>query len=381
MPDLSEPQPSVSTTAPVESTALPQNIFGEASDLGGLQERTIDSPLEEAQLLSLDLAPNGITVEPALVTNPAKNELLEQAKQGKIEALRQLLNHDLAIHSAELADIELRGERLQLSVSGREVPLQDAVEGLIKEWIVQLGLAQVRKVELYGQKEHCELPFWRSEFNPAELELAMPRQKPPEVKPITFAFQKTDSTASTQTETFGNPVRETTSTEQIQLAKETPTTINLEASSAPIENLPPSDAHPEPTERMTNVADKSQSPSFPSLSIEQDRQEMLATPISNPRTEREPLKSEPKQIVENAETASKRKAVEAFVAKYAAGERSFIKIDLSETDLSGINLTLADLQEAQLVWANLQEASLYHVNLLGAKAQNYEALICAGSIF
>jgi uncharacterized protein YjbI with pentapeptide repeats len=242
-------------------------------------------------------SPSLVSITAPIETDPPIPDRFERTEPSEIETLRQFLNQALAAYDAELAELEFRDERLQISISGREVPLQEAVEGLIKERIVQLRLVKVQKVELYGQKEGYELPFWRSEFNPAELELATPRQKPPEIKPVAFAFQKTDipktdATASTQTGA-------TSSAEISESAEERDTTD--------------------------------------------------------------------KKVVEDAATTLKRKAVEDFLARYAAGERVFTKIDLSEADLSGVNLTLADLQEAQLVWANLQGASLYHVNLLGAK--------------
>jgi uncharacterized protein YjbI with pentapeptide repeats len=371
MPDPSESQPSISVTAPLEAATSAPDPIGAASDLAELQGNAIIPLSEDAQLSNPHSNLDGIAAESTSAQNPDESDLLERAGQGEVEALRQLLNHDLAAHAAELADIEFRGERLQLSVSGREVPPQDAVEGLIKEWIVQLGLAQVQKVELYGQKEDCELPFWRSEFDPAELALTTPRQKPPEIKPVTFAFQKTDSTALNPVETAIDSPEKTVSAEQIEAKAEKPETVALEESFGQNANLSlDADMQSDPTKLIAALSDKVQSPSLSSLSLEQANEEMVATSPSDQTADLEQAKLEPKQIVENAATASKRKAVEAFLARYAAGERSFTKIDLSEADLSGINLTLADLQEAQLIWANLQEASLYHVNLLGAKLRH-----------
>jgi vacuolar-type H+-ATPase subunit H len=364
MPDPSEPQPSVSANIPLQAATSALDLSDAAS---------LPNPP-----LNLD----GIATESTSVQNQGESDLLDRAKQGETEALRQLLNRDLAVHAAELADIEFRGERLQLTISGREVPLQDAVEGLIKEWIVQLGLVQVQKVELYGQREDCELPFWRSEFNPAELELTTPRQKPPEIKPITFAFQKTNVTpASNEAETGVPPLEESVSTVPNDVNSEQTETLQAEAL-VPKESswnnvnlaLETTDVQPDPTKLAATLANDAQLPSLPLFNEAPANNETVATlpsnPETSPETNVEQAKSGSKQIIENAETAAKRKVVEAFLARYKAGERSFIKIDLSEADLSGINITLADLQEAQLIWANLQEASLYHVNLLGAKLRH-----------
>jgi uncharacterized protein YjbI with pentapeptide repeats len=361
MPDPSESQPLASPTVPLETAIPAPDPFSTAPQLAGLQDRAIAPILGEPQLHSLNSTLDSITAEPTSLQTIGDSGLLARAGQGEIEALRQLLNHDLAAYGAELADIEFRGERLQLSISGREVPMQEAVEGLIKEWIVQLRFPQVQKVELYGQKEDCELPFWRSELNPAELELATPRQKPPEIKPVRFAFQTASSNASTPSKTGITPQEETVSSEQ--------TNTKMQRSEAVLETM---DRQPEQAEAIASALDLEivQSAILLSIPVEQDQKETIAPLPSEAQTDVEQAVPEPKKIIENAETLSKRKVVEAFLARYTAGERSFTKIDLSEADLSGINLTLADLQESQLIWANLQEASLYHVNLLGAKLRH-----------
>lgn len=69
----------------------------------------------------------------------------------------------------------------------------------------------------------------------------------------------------------------------------------------------------------------------------------------------------------SAVSDAKQEEVAAFLAQYAAGERAFQKINLSEANLSGVALTLADLQESIFTWADLSGASLYHVNLNYAK--------------
>ncbi len=368
MSDPSEPQSSA--TAPLEAATSAPETLGAASDLLELQGKAIISLSEDAQF---NAPPNldDIATESTSGQHQGESDLLKRAKQGEIEALRQLLNHELAVHRAELADIEFRGERLQLTISGREVPLQDAVEGFIKEWIVQLGLVRVQKVELYGQKEDCELPFWRSEFNPAELELTTPRQKPPEIKPITFAFQTTNAiTASPQSEPVVNPIGASIAATHDAKTEELDAVVPNKSSWNDVNPLPETaDMRAKPTQLATTLI-AAQSSDLPLFTEKQANREPFAAAHSSTASDLEQAKPELKQIVENAATASKRKVVEAFLARYEAGERSFTKIDLSEADLSGINITLADLQEAQLIWANLQDASLYHVNLLGAKLRH-----------
>ncbi len=62
---------------------------------------------------------------------------------------------------------------------------------------------------------------------------------------------------------------------------------------------------------------------------------------------------------------------EELLAAYAAGQRDFTKVNLSEANLTGVNLTEADLTGADLYGVNLtgadlSGADLYGVNLTGA---------------
>src|ERR687885_153807 len=59
--------------------------------------------------------------------------------------------------------------------------------------------------------------------------------------------------------------------------------------------------------------------------------------------------------------------VEELLKKYAAGERNFAGINLTEANLSGVNLSGANLKGANLSVANLSGANLSKTNLTGAK--------------
>lgn len=60
-------------------------------------------------------------------------------------------------------------------------------------------------------------------------------------------------------------------------------------------------------------------------------------------------------------------STEELLKRYAAGEREFTGIDLSEVDLSGVNLAGADLSGANLLGTDLSVANLSGVNLSNAK--------------
>ncbi len=97
--------------------------------------------------------------------------LFDSATQGDPTVLRNFFNRELQAHQAEIAEIELRDSTLQISVAADAVPVQEQMLPLFKAWLLQLALVKVSRVELYGQKTTSELPFWRSEFELADLEL------------------------------------------------------------------------------------------------------------------------------------------------------------------------------------------------------------------
>jgi hypothetical protein len=128
---------------------------------------------EEADLNSHSLEP----LEPG-------DTLLSRASQGDLDAFRQLLNEELAPHNTTIIDMESRQDLLQISLSGERVPVQRTIEPLIKSWVLNVGFVKVQKIELYGQREGSELPYWRSEFNPSELEYI--------IQPEELGFEFTD---------------------------------------------------------------------------------------------------------------------------------------------------------------------------------------------
>ena len=99
--------------------------------------------------------------------------LFESATQGDPIVLRNFFNRELQVHQVEIAEIELRDSTLQISVAADAVPVQEQMLPLFKAWLLQLAPVKVSRIELYGQKTTSELPFWRSEFELADLELAL----------------------------------------------------------------------------------------------------------------------------------------------------------------------------------------------------------------
>jgi Pentapeptide repeats (8 copies) len=251
-------------------------------------------------------------------------QLLERVKQGDMDALQTHLNHKLLPYQARIEDIGVRKEQLQLSVSGSEVPQQDRLEPLLQTWIVQLELFQFSTIELYGQKDSSALPFWRCSFNPKDIDLeslaaiAAPEVIPPIgfVDPLQVEFK--EKIVDPLPDPWGNPPPE------------------------PIEDS----LWPEVSDPLALDEVEGEDPR-----VVRDRSEA----ISSPQPPDEAISEEKSQLVRD------------FLARYAAGERDFAKIQLNEADLSGVNLTLANLHGAELISADLSEANLYHIDFSSAK--------------
>ena len=67
---------------------------------------------------------------------------------------------------------------------------------------------------------------------------------------------------------------------------------------------------------------------------------------------------------------------EELFERYATGERSFIKIDLSGTQFGGLSITGIDLSGSNLTEVNLSEVALYGANLTGANVTGANLFYC-----
>jgi uncharacterized protein YjbI with pentapeptide repeats len=196
---------------------------------------------------------------------------------------------------------------------------------LLQTWIVQLGLFQFSTIELYGQRDGSALPFWRCSFNPKDVDLeSLAAIAPPEVaSPLGFV----DPLQVEFTEKVVEPLPDPWKDRSLE-------SIEHKFFSEVSETL---------------ALDEFQGENQPSVAC--DESETIS----------------PSQPLESVISEEKSKAVKDFLARYAAGERDFAKIQLNEENLSRVNLTLANLHGAELIWANLSEANLYHVDLSRAK--------------
>jgi Pentapeptide repeats (8 copies) len=279
------------------------------------------SPLQSSQFTNSE----SVEITEAHPSLKDQTQLVERVQQGDINALQQYLDLKLAPYQARIEDIGLRKEQLQISLSGPEVPQQEILEPLMQTWVVQLGLFKFPMIELYGQRDGSALPFWRCSFNPKDVDLdSLKLIPPPEMAaPVGFVDPL-------QVEMKGGPVDQLPEDPWETPVLEITSTHPLSEVSAPLSSVD---------------AENKQA-------VGSEGKEEAVSP-SAPQTE--------------AASQEKTKAVKDFLARYAAGERDFAKINLNEADLSRVNLTLANLHEAELIWANLTEANLYHIDLSLAK--------------
>jgi hypothetical protein len=218
------------------------------------------------------------------------------------------------------------------------VPERDRIELPIQAWIAQLELIDIQTVELYGYRNGSELPFWRSAFDPNDPRLKILKPAPvielvePQTAAVTPAPQIEDTQpAAAIIEEWSSPG------------------LLVDLPMAELEVSPPGDIA---TQNNIEISSLDHQALERKSTLEAEK-EAIALPNAD-----------------NIVSEQKIKVVQDFLARYAAGERAFAKINLSETDLSGVNLTLADLHEADFIWANLSGAGLYHVNLSGAKLRH-----------
>jgi uncharacterized protein YjbI with pentapeptide repeats len=231
-------------------------------------------------------------------------------------------------------EIEVRQERLQLSLSGAEVPEQNIFEPLLQRWIAPLALTSISTIELYGQRDGSDLPFWRCSFSPSAADLndlesvASAEITPPAafIDPLEIDFKAPPLPALTE-----EPLPERLAEAQGSYDS---------ATNASIENPINGEMAPE------------------SAGHELAFQQAIESPEAQ------------SQLLPAAVSDEKVKAAKEFLAQYSAGERDFARINLSDADLSGVNLTLANLQGSELIWTNLAGANLYHINLSSAKLRH-----------
>lgn len=94
--------------------------------------------------------------------------LLELAKQGNVEAIASLINHQLQAKGIT-AKIALKGACLQVMLESPEVPDQQALVTFVRKGIIGLGATSIERVKVYGRQDGEEFPAWNQEFELAGI--------------------------------------------------------------------------------------------------------------------------------------------------------------------------------------------------------------------
>jgi|JFJP01.1.fsa_nt_gi hypothetical protein len=107
----------------------------------------------------------------------AQNPLVEQAKQGNINAIASLMNR-LLKSQGMLANVEREGDRLDVLIESDLRSLDDEVRtpkrqvlvGMIKKWFVTLDVSTISSIKISWQQTGSDEPAWTEEIHLLEQE-------------------------------------------------------------------------------------------------------------------------------------------------------------------------------------------------------------------
>jgi hypothetical protein len=95
---------------------------------------------------------------------PEEN-LLALAKARDLNALKQLLNQTIKPNAAQIHDICIRKDCLQISIESINIPDQLTLIPLVQNTISQLQVSSIHTLEVYGHTIGDELPHWMQQLN------------------------------------------------------------------------------------------------------------------------------------------------------------------------------------------------------------------------
>lgn len=101
----------------------------------------------------------------------ATNPLVEQAKQGNVNAIASLMNR-LLKSQAMLANVERDGDRLEILIESDlrslddevRIPNRQVLVGMLKKWFVTLEVKTVNSLTISWQQTGCDEPAWTEEI-------------------------------------------------------------------------------------------------------------------------------------------------------------------------------------------------------------------------
>ena len=116
----------------------------------------------------------------------AQNPLVEQAKQGNINAIASLMNR-LLKSQGMLANVERDGDRLEILIESDlrslddevRIPKRDILVGMLKKWFITLEVQNVSSIKISWQQAGESEPVWTEEIYLVEpaTDIAKPVEK------------------------------------------------------------------------------------------------------------------------------------------------------------------------------------------------------------
>jgi len=105
-----------------------------------------------------------------------QNELVEQAKQGNVNAIASLMNK-LLKSQGMLANVEREGDRLEILIESdlrslddeMRIPKREILVGMLKKWFVTLEVQTVSRLTVSWQQTGFDEPAWTEEIYLAEV--------------------------------------------------------------------------------------------------------------------------------------------------------------------------------------------------------------------
>jgi hypothetical protein len=135
----------------------------------------------------------------------AQNPLVEQAKQGNINAISSLMNR-LLKSQGMLANVERDGDRLEILIESDlrslddevRIPKRQVLVGMLRKWFITLEVKTVSSIIISWQQTGSVEPAWTEEINLGDRGTAIVRENggiieppsPPKIPPLPVLPQK-----------------------------------------------------------------------------------------------------------------------------------------------------------------------------------------------
>ena len=137
----------------------------------------------------------------------AQNPMVEQAKQGQVNAIASLMNR-LLKSQAMLANVERDGDRLEILIESDlrslddevRVPKRQVLVGMLKKWFITLEVQNVSSIVISWQQTGFDEPAWTEEIFLVERDINQSGEieieqlpEPPKIPPLPVFLPRTSN--------------------------------------------------------------------------------------------------------------------------------------------------------------------------------------------